>query len=348
MYVWPLVKDASTLAVGDQIVIVATGSNYALSTTQNNNNRGQAPVVNNSDAVTFGDDVQIITLKEGTTLGTWAFYTGSGYLYAASSSSNHLKTQTTNNANGSWKVTIEDGVASIVAQGTNTRNQLKYNSTSSLFSCYADGQIDVAIYRQEYNANITSNQCYFLKLNNNDWYADDAQFAAWLSNANTGQGLLIEGFQFETKEGVVVENTLLFYLDENHIKDYLGLDEAINFTHMTFFRLSSDYEFDYTVKPTEKVLNTIEESWCPGVNYHSYDMAEDKWKEDDEQTALDRVEVANGIGYAYGVVSAEGAIEVYNVNGAVVARGNNNVDLRGLGRGVYIIRTGNQVRKVVR
>ena len=52
--------------------------------------------------------------------------------------------------------------------------------------------------------------------------------------------------------------------------------------------------------------------------------------------------------YANGVVTAEGAIEVYNVGGAIVARGNDNVDLRALNAGVYIVRNGNQVRKVVR
>ena len=41
---WDLVTDASTLKTGDQIVIVANDYNYALSTTQNNNNRGQASV----------------------------------------------------------------------------------------------------------------------------------------------------------------------------------------------------------------------------------------------------------------------------------------------------------------
>ena len=38
--VWTLVTDASTLAVGDKVIVVANGSNVALSTTQNNNNRG--------------------------------------------------------------------------------------------------------------------------------------------------------------------------------------------------------------------------------------------------------------------------------------------------------------------
>ncbi len=146
---WELVTDANSLKEGDKIVIVAKDYDYALSTTQNNNNRGQAAVTKTGDKVTFGDDVQIITLEAGITSGTFAFNTDSGYLYAASSSSNHLKTQATNDANGSWTITIENGVATIVAQGNNTRNQLRYNSTNNppIFSCYGSGQKDVVIYK---------------------------------------------------------------------------------------------------------------------------------------------------------------------------------------------------------
>ena len=146
--VWTLVTNLANLKVGDQIVIVASESAYALSTTQNSNNRGQATVVKDGDTVTFGDDVQIITIDAGTTTGTFAFNVGAGYLYAASSSSNHLKTEATLSANSSWSITIaEDGVATIKSQGDYTRNWLRHNSTSSLFSCYSSGQKDICIYK---------------------------------------------------------------------------------------------------------------------------------------------------------------------------------------------------------
>ena len=143
---WELLTNIANLQVGDQIVIVASGSNYALSTTQNTNNRGTANVTKSENTVTFGDDVQILTIEAGTVANTFALYTGSGYLYAASSGSNYLKTQTTKDDNGSWTITVTDGVATIKAQGANTRNWLRYNSQSSLFSCYASGQADVSIY----------------------------------------------------------------------------------------------------------------------------------------------------------------------------------------------------------
>ena len=145
--VWALVTDASTLAVGDQIVIVASEYDFALSTEQKTNNRGQAAVVKSNSEVTFGADVQILTLRAGTKTNTWALDAGTGYLYAASSSSNNMKTQEKLNDNGSWIITIEKGVANLLAQGTNTRNIMRYNSSSSLFSCYGSGQNDISIYK---------------------------------------------------------------------------------------------------------------------------------------------------------------------------------------------------------
>ena len=145
---YTLVTDASSLHSGDKIVIVAKDYNYALSTTQNKNNRGQAAVTKSDDSITFGNDVQIITLEEGKVSDTFAFNVGDGYLYAASSSSNYLRTETTLSNNSSWRITVDaDGVATIKAQGTNTKNTIYYNKSSSLFSAYSSAQQSVCIYK---------------------------------------------------------------------------------------------------------------------------------------------------------------------------------------------------------
>ena len=145
-----LVTDVEELEVGNQIIIVATDSKVALSTTQNSNNRGQIFAERTADksVVTLNSDVQVITLEEGKQAGTFAFNVGGGYLYAASSSGNYLRTKTTLDDNGSWKIEIsESGVATIKAQGGYTRNWLRYNEQSSLFSCYGSGQQDLSIYK---------------------------------------------------------------------------------------------------------------------------------------------------------------------------------------------------------
>ena len=149
--VYTLVTDASTLKIGDKVIIAAATKDFAISTTQNKNNRGQAAVIktNNNTIVNPGADVQLFTLEPGTVDNTYAFNTGSGYIYAASSSSNQLKTQQKNDNNGSWTISCTaEGVATIKANGTNKRNLLKYNNSSTpvVFSCYSSGQSDVAIY----------------------------------------------------------------------------------------------------------------------------------------------------------------------------------------------------------
>lgn len=144
---WVLVTDVTELAVSDKIVIVSTDGTKALGTTQNSNNRAAVNVsldANDNNIVIITEDVQQITL--GQTNSHWTLYTGTGYLYAASSSSNHLKTQTTNNANGEWTIDLNDSnEATIKAQGSNTRNIIKNNGT--IFSCYESGQTAVKIYK---------------------------------------------------------------------------------------------------------------------------------------------------------------------------------------------------------
>lgn len=149
--VYTLVTDASTLKIGDKVIIAAADEDVAISITQQTNNRAETSVTKKGNTIINpGKDVQLFTLEPGTVDNTYAFNTGSGYIYAASSKSNWLKTQQTNNNNGSWTITCTaTGTATIKANGTNSKNLLKYNSNTTngkIFSCYSSGQSDVAIY----------------------------------------------------------------------------------------------------------------------------------------------------------------------------------------------------------
>lgn len=145
---WNLVTDVTSLAAGDRIIIAAKTTDIAISTTQDTNNRkGTAITKNGSTLSTPSAEVQIFTLESGTKPDTWAFNTGGGYIYAASSSANQLKTKTQKDDNGSWMITLGSS-ATIKAQGTNSRNLLRYNSSSQLFSCYNSGQEEVVLYKQ--------------------------------------------------------------------------------------------------------------------------------------------------------------------------------------------------------
>ena len=148
---WRIVSQATPLMAGDKVVIVAKEYDVAISTTQNGNNRAEAGVTKDDDIITFGENVCIFELRTGVTSGQWSFYdeVNDGYIYAASSGSNYLRTETDLDSNGSWTIEIsEDSVATIIAQGDNTRNILKYNSSSNIFSCYSSGQKDIAIYKK--------------------------------------------------------------------------------------------------------------------------------------------------------------------------------------------------------
>ena len=83
-----------------------------------------------------------------------------GYLYAASSSENYLRTQTSVTNNGKWSITIgPNGTATLAAQGSNSHNMLKYNSNNNVFSCYASN-------------NTMQNVCLFRRTEINDYPAE--------------------------------------------------------------------------------------------------------------------------------------------------------------------------------
>lgn len=96
-----------------------------------------------SDALAF--EFTLVDAEDG-----WAFYdevTG-GYLYAASSSSNWLRTETELDDNGKFMIDLgEDGATIPVALGENERNYMHYNGENNIFSCYAEtSHIAAAVY----------------------------------------------------------------------------------------------------------------------------------------------------------------------------------------------------------
>lgn len=144
-----IVENSSALAVGDTVIIVY--GNVAMSKEQKANNRATATVeLSDGEVVSISSDVQKIVLEKGTSSAAFALKVDGGYLYAASSSSNYLRTQDNVDANASWKITIADGgAADVVAQGSNSRNLLRYNPSAKIFSCYKSGQNKVSIYAKK-------------------------------------------------------------------------------------------------------------------------------------------------------------------------------------------------------
>lgn len=124
--------------------IITDGEGMAMGK-QNTNNRVAVEVAISDGVATVNSANVYEFVIESATIGEATGYSiydesaeSTGYLYAASSGSNHLKTQEENDVNGVWTITIDsEGLASIVAEGSSNRNVMQYNNGSSLFSCYA-------------------------------------------------------------------------------------------------------------------------------------------------------------------------------------------------------------------
>ena len=216
---------------------------------------------------------------------------------------------------------------------------------------------DIAVY---YPENIVCEQNYYLDTNNL-WNTDEAWFAAYFFNKNTDAHTWVAGELLST-------GYYLFYLSQYNVPAAAPArakaEEAPVYTHVIFTRMNPAYsvlDWDLTEEVDngdgstttnvleDRVWNQTADLAYDGGEARTYQITtadgEGNWIS--LPTGLEAVE-ADGMVYAGNVVSAEGAIEVYNLSGAVVAYGENRVDLNGLAGGVYVVRCGNDVMKVVR
>ena len=169
-YVEPykLCTNVKLITKGAKIIFVAKNSSnyYGMSKLQKDNNRGTASVTITNNTLTPGSDVAVFTVGESN--GNYTFYTDdsydsdnatvTGYLYAASSDKNYLKTQDTIDSNAEWTISLTSaGAATIKAQGTYNRNtlQFNYNNSSAIFSCYSSGQTTPYIYLLESTSSVS-------------------------------------------------------------------------------------------------------------------------------------------------------------------------------------------------
>lgn len=152
---YQLVTSADQLKDG-MVVLIGTSAPYVMSKVQSNNIKAAAiPDGGRSDdgAVisALPDPVFLMTLEKLSD-GNWGFKgedNGIKYFYntSTSGSNNYFKSSTT--PVGATVEIAESGDATIVFQGGHSsRNQLRYNSQSTLFACYSSGQAAVRLYAE--------------------------------------------------------------------------------------------------------------------------------------------------------------------------------------------------------
>lgn len=184
---WVLVTNASTLAAGDEIIIASSataGAAYAISTTQNDNNRGRTSITIAEESgqkiiQNPGSDVEVFKLV------TSNYYSGYYYLQALtgrylystnSTSNNYLKsgdlstiTSSTNRSYSNWVINISNSnsnayISTYGSYRSNNRTyykQIRQYESGDNFSAYGStnrsswsntstsGTSDVYIYRKE-------------------------------------------------------------------------------------------------------------------------------------------------------------------------------------------------------
>ena len=157
-----LVTDAGELTPDSQVIIVNKEDKKAISTTQTDTYRKIVSIKLSSDRSSVtdpADGVQVFIVEDGSATGSVAFKCVNGdqagkYIYAASSRYDYLRSQANLDENASWAVTItEEGIAEIVAQGSNTHNTMRYNAAGAgRVSAYASTATDtdvLSVYKLE-------------------------------------------------------------------------------------------------------------------------------------------------------------------------------------------------------
>ncbi len=152
---WILVTDVNNLKTDGTEYLIASaeamtdGKYYAMAE-QKANNRAAVEVMY-SEGIIRGSAALAAFVLEDAEDNMFAIKTSDGYLYAAGSDKNYLRTQTENNDNGKWTITIIEGVASIVATNSANRNVMQFNyaSNNQIFSCYGSAsQKPLALYEK--------------------------------------------------------------------------------------------------------------------------------------------------------------------------------------------------------
>lgn len=151
-----LVTDLTELEAGKQVLIAGVNNDMYVMGGQNDNNRTAVKCGLGTDLTAplstldfTNANVEYKSMVLGKDGDNYTFFDvdKEGYLYAASSSKNYLRTETELDNNGKAAITLEDGTFSVVFQGDKTNKYMQFNTGSTIFSCYGSAsQKPVYIY----------------------------------------------------------------------------------------------------------------------------------------------------------------------------------------------------------
>lgn len=145
----------TTVVPGRHYIIVSgedNGNFYAMGA-KNTNNRATVKITVNEGKTTISPEAGVseflVNVDQDGYFTIYDYYE-EGYLYAAGgTSSNYLRVQTENDKRGQWMITFDENGVATVKANTSGRNWMRYNKSSSIFSCYGSGQQDIFLYERD-------------------------------------------------------------------------------------------------------------------------------------------------------------------------------------------------------
>lgn len=157
---WELVTDASTLAVGNEVIIVTKNGNYALACpTKTSDTKLPSTTITKTGNVIYDIEeagVQPFKLVAGASDGTMALefsYKDTTYYPYYSSG---IKLRTSVNAAASWTIAIDSEGDASISNSSSSSYLIKFNSATAVFTCYKDSTTNatkaenlVSIYKKQ-------------------------------------------------------------------------------------------------------------------------------------------------------------------------------------------------------
>ena len=232
---------------------------------------------------------QLITNNSSQLVEAYTIYdvANEGFLSASSSSNNNIKFTTTPDENAYWTISIgNDYEAAITAQGNYSRNLLRYNSSSTIFSCYGQNQADGYLYVKSDDTNYDF-YTYITAASNwstasNGWYFiaspvnsdidpvhvenmltdDDANghtYDLYKLKRNT-----LQNYHGHTAEFVIANGAGYLYANKNHttlkfsgssVKTYSTDDNTVTPSHSGWNLIGNPYTFPVKVSRAFSELN---------------------------------------------------------------------------------------------
>jgi uncharacterized repeat protein (TIGR02543 family) len=135
------------LKAGDKLVVTDGEGVGMMAYNGSANNCAATEITIANDKISVLGDACQLTL--GGTAGHWTLFDGTYYIYdAGTNSNNHMKGKTEKDDACEWTITISGGTTTVQSVTNTAKPYMKYNSNSSIFSCYSSGQSDVTLFKK--------------------------------------------------------------------------------------------------------------------------------------------------------------------------------------------------------